>query len=173
MEETKRILVAFASKYGATREIAEKAAEVLRASGLNVDVKPATRARDAAAYDAVVLGSAVYFGGWRKQAVAFLEEWQKLPRVPPLWLFFSGPTGGNPEAQAMNGKGIPDKRRPIIERIKPRGIAFFHGKVDGARINGLEKWVLRKVNAKLGDFRDWGAIGSWAEATAQEIRGQS
>jgi menaquinone-dependent protoporphyrinogen oxidase len=170
----KRILVACVSKYGATREIAEKAAEVLRQSGLSVDVSPASGAAEAASYDAVLFGSAVYFGAWRRKAVAFLQEWGKLPAAPPLWLFFSGPTGDvDPEAQAMGGKGIPERRRQLIEQIKPRGIAFFRGKLDEARLNGLEKWAIRKANAQLGDFRDWGAITSWAEATVNEIRRQS
>jgi menaquinone-dependent protoporphyrinogen oxidase len=55
-----RVLVAYATKYGATAEIAEKMGQVLRQAGLQTDVLPADRVGDLAPYRAVVLGSAVY-----------------------------------------------------------------------------------------------------------------
>ena len=69
----KKILVAYASKYGATAEIAEKIGDVLSQAGLQTDVVPADQVRDPAAYMAVILGSAVYIGKWRKEAVKFLK----------------------------------------------------------------------------------------------------
>jgi menaquinone-dependent protoporphyrinogen oxidase len=54
-----QVLVAYATKYGATAEIAEKIAQVLRQAGLYTDVCPADRVSDLAPYKAVVLGSAV------------------------------------------------------------------------------------------------------------------
>jgi menaquinone-dependent protoporphyrinogen oxidase len=65
-------LVAYASKYGDTRQIAERIAQHLRAAaGLEVDVQPVKAIGELAGYDAVVLGSAVYYGSWVKQAVNF------------------------------------------------------------------------------------------------------
>ena len=63
-----RVLVAYGTKYGATAGIAEKIGQVLREAGLTVDVTPAGQAGDPAVYQAVVLGSAVYIGRWRKDA---------------------------------------------------------------------------------------------------------
>jgi menaquinone-dependent protoporphyrinogen oxidase len=64
-------LVAYASKYGDTRQIAERIAQHLRAAGLEVDVQPVKAIGELAGYDAVVLGSAVYYGSWMKEAVNF------------------------------------------------------------------------------------------------------
>jgi menaquinone-dependent protoporphyrinogen oxidase len=159
-----RILVAYVSKYGATSEIAEKIGQVLRHSGLQADVSSADHVDNLALYHDVVFGSAVYFGHWRKKAVAFLNSREKLLAAMPVWLFFSGPTGKvDPRVQAMRGQSIPEGQRPIIDRIKPRDIAFFLGKIDAVRLNFLERWAIKKVNAPLGDFRDWDAITSWAE----------
>jgi menaquinone-dependent protoporphyrinogen oxidase len=55
-----RVLVAYATKYGATAEIAEKMGQVLRQAGLPADVLPADHVGDLSPYKAVVLGSAVY-----------------------------------------------------------------------------------------------------------------
>ena len=54
-----KVLVAYATKYSATAEIAEKIGQVLRQAGLRTDVLPADRVSDVSSYQAVVLGSAV------------------------------------------------------------------------------------------------------------------
>ena len=59
------VLVAYASKYGATKEIAEKIGEVLQDAGCSVDVHSVSDVKDLSGYQAVVLGSAAYIGGWR------------------------------------------------------------------------------------------------------------
>jgi len=68
-----KVLVVYATKYGATAEIANEIGQVLCDKGLRADVLPADQAGDPAPYQAVVLGSAVYAGQWRKEAAAFLE----------------------------------------------------------------------------------------------------
>ena len=53
------ILVVYASKRGATKEIAEKVAQVLEVLGLNVELLAAAQAGNPSPYKAVILGSAV------------------------------------------------------------------------------------------------------------------
>jgi len=57
-----QVLVAYATKHGATAEIADKIGQVLRQAGLRTDVLPTDHVSDLVAYKAVVLGSAVYIG---------------------------------------------------------------------------------------------------------------
>ena len=68
-----RVLVAYGTKNGATGEIAEAIGEALRQAGLEADVKPANKVRDVTPYGAVVLGSALYAGTWRRGAVRLLR----------------------------------------------------------------------------------------------------
>jgi flavodoxin len=70
----KEVLVTFASKYGATAEIAEKIEDVLKESGLQSQILPVNQVRGIRTYDAFVLGSAVYIGQWRKEVVKFLKK---------------------------------------------------------------------------------------------------
>ena len=60
-----QVLVTYATKYGATREIAEKIGQTIQQAGFQVDVLPVDGVRDLAPYQAIVLGSAVYAGMWR------------------------------------------------------------------------------------------------------------
>lgn len=165
-----QVLVAYATKYGATAEIAEKIGQVLREAGLHVDVLPVDRVSDLTPYKAVVLGSAVYVGQWRKEAATFLEDNEKELAERPVWLFSSGPTGEGDPVQLMKGFRFPETLQPIADRIQPRDIAFFHGALDMKELSLAEKLVIKGIKAPVGDFRDWETISSWAVAIADALK---
>jgi len=54
------VLVVYGSRYGATRGIAARRAEILRSCGQQVDVQEGSALVDAKQYDAYVIGSAAY-----------------------------------------------------------------------------------------------------------------
>ncbi len=165
-----QVLVAYATKYGATAEIAEKIGQVLRQASLRAEVLPVERVGDLAAYRAVVLGSAVYAGQWRKEAAAFLEANEQALAERAVWLFSSGPTGEGDPAQLMKGWRFPEALQPIADRIQPRDIAFFHGVLDLKKLNLAEKLIVKALKAPVGDFRDWEAITSWAAGIAATLK---
>ena len=165
-----QVLVAYATKYGATAEIAEKIGQVLRQAGLRADVLPADRVSDLNPYKAVVLGSAVYAGQWRKEAATFLEANEKKLTEQSVWLFSSGPTGEGDPVQLMKGFRFPEALQPIADRVRPRDIAFFHGVLDMKKLNLAEKLIVKGIKAPVGDSRDWDAIASWAVAIADALK---
>jgi menaquinone-dependent protoporphyrinogen oxidase len=164
------VLVAYATKYGATAEIADKIGQVLRVAGLPADVLPVKQVKDLAPYKAVVLGSAVYIGQWRKEAAAFLKANEQALAERPVWLFSSGPTGQGDPVQLAQGWRFPNALQPIADRIHARDIAVFHGALDPKKANPIEKWVVKNVKAPFGDFRDWAAISAWAAAIADALK---
>lgn len=168
-----RVLVAYASKYGATAEIAEKIGQLLRQEDLQADVLPVNRVGNLTQYKAVIIGSAVYIGKWRKEVVKFLRTNEKLLAERSVWLFSSGPTGEGDPVELMKGWRFPEGLRPIIDRIQPRDIAIFHGMLDMKKLNFLEKFAIKNVKSPVGDFRDWDAITSWTTAIADELKKQS
>ena len=97
----KRVLVAYASKRGATAEIAEKIGQKLRQAGLDADVRPADRAGDPASYEAVILGSAVYMFRWRKAAAGFLRTNERVLAERPVWLLDEPTVSLDQPAQEM------------------------------------------------------------------------
>lgn len=164
-----RVLVAYGTKYGATAEIAERIGEVLRQAGLPTDVLPADRVGDLSAYKAVVLGSAVYIGQWRKEAAKFLKANEQALAGKPVWLFSSGPLGEGELAESLRGWRFPGRLQPIADKVQPRDIAVFHGAVDADKLNFIERWMLKNTQSPVGDFRDWDAIASWTTAIAEAI----
>jgi len=165
-----QVLVTYATKYGATAEIAEKIGLVFRQSDLPTDVLRVDDVRDLTLYRAVVLGSAVYIGRWRKEAVKFLKNNEKVLAERPVWLFSSGPTGeGDPE-ELLNGWRYPGKIQPFVDSIQPRDIALFHGTVDTEKLSFIKRSMIKNVAAPVGDFRDWESIIAWAAAVVDELK---
>jgi menaquinone-dependent protoporphyrinogen oxidase len=165
-----RILVAYATKHGATAEIAERIGQVLRKAGLQADVISADRVDDLAPYGAVALGSAIYIGRWRKEVVRFLKANEQALAERKVWLFSSGPTDEGDPLELVDGREVPEKLQPIVDRIQPQDVVVFHGAMDADDLNFLEKFAIKNVGAPLGDFRDWEAIAAWAEKIADALK---
>jgi menaquinone-dependent protoporphyrinogen oxidase len=169
----KRVLVAYSSKYGATAEIAKQIGVALEKEGLEVDVRPAEQVKAPSSYGAVVLGSAVYAGQWRKEAAEFLQANEQALKDLPVWLFSSGPTGKGDPVEVMKGWRFPENLQAVADRISPRDTAFFMGEIDMHKLNLPERMIVKAIKAPTGDFRDWESIESWAVSVASELKGNA
>jgi menaquinone-dependent protoporphyrinogen oxidase len=168
-DHSSRILVAYATKYGATAEIAERIGDRLRLAHLPTDTLSVSSVNDLSPYRAVVLGSAVYIGQWREAAAQFLKNQESALEQRPVWLFSSGPTGTGDPVELMKGWRFPQALQPIVDRIRPREIAFFHGNLNPEKLTMVERWIVKCIGAPVGDFRDWEAIDAWAATIASTL----
>ena len=107
------VLVAYASRHGATRGIAERIGRRLEAAGATVDVCSVTEAGDTAGCDAVVLGSALYLYHWMGEARDYAKRIRKSVAGKPVWLFSSGPFGEDK---------VDKKGRDVLEAAGPKEI---------------------------------------------------
>lgn len=164
------ILVAFETKYGATQEIAQKISDVLTKAGLSTDILPISEAQGLAPYKAIILGSAVFTGDWRKEAAEFLETNEKALAEKIVWLFSSGPLGEGTVEENSKGWQFPKTLQPIADRIDPRDIAVFHGKVDVEKLSLMHKFMVKVAKVPVGDFRKWDDITSWAKEIADALK---
>jgi menaquinone-dependent protoporphyrinogen oxidase len=164
-----RVLIAYATKYGATAEIADKIGQVLTEAGFDVEVLPADLVHDVTPYGAVVLGSGVYVGQWRKEAVDLLKSHEEVLAQRPVWLFSSGPTGKGDPVELMKGWRFPEALAPNADRIGVRDKALFHGAIDIKRLSLPEKLLIKGIKAPIDDYRDWDAITAWAAGIAAAL----
>jgi menaquinone-dependent protoporphyrinogen oxidase len=161
-----KVLVAGASRHGGTREIAAAIAEELRAAGFDADFREAGDVADLDRYGAVVLGSAVYAGGWRPEALRLVERHRAELAKVPLWLFSSGPLG----ADGPEPDGDPNRVAELARATGARGHRIFAGRLDRRTLGLGERLVAGLVGAPQGDFRDWEAIRAWTRQIAASLR---
>jgi menaquinone-dependent protoporphyrinogen oxidase len=170
------ILVAYASKYGATRGIAQRIAEKLRAAGQETEARPVKAAGDLTGYEAVVIGSAIYYGSWLKEAMEFVRRNRAVLAARPVWLFSSGPLGTSAtDAQGhdLRRAAEPKELAELRAAINPRDHRVFFGALNRSKM-GLKDRMLTSLPAARalfleGDFRDWKDIEAWAESIAHEL----
>lgn len=175
-----KVLVAYATRHGATTAIATQIAEKLTASGHDASALPVEDVTDIDDYQAVVLGGAAYMTHWLKPAIRFAHHHHADLAAKQVWLFSSGPLG--PDHVDAQGQDVRISTRPmewdeLVPLIRPRGEAVFFGAYDPtAPAIGLGEKLMRRMPAAAktlpaGDFRDWRAIDSWATEIATSLSG--
>jgi menaquinone-dependent protoporphyrinogen oxidase len=154
------VLVAYASKHGATAGIAVAITKALNASGVSAACIEAEDVATLAGYDAVVLGSAVYMKRWRPQARRFLRRHGAALTTRPFWVFSSGPVGD----PAKDNPAWSQPRRTIAKAVAlgAREHKVFGGVAQGAMAKDLPE--------EHRDRRDWDEIREWAEGIAAQLR---
>lgn len=160
----RRLLVVYASKHGATREIAETIGEQLRTHGLEPTVAGATDAPAPDGFAGIVVGSAVYMGHWRREARRYLGQHRDALRNRPLWIFTSGPIDASDEADHT-----PAKIRALVDDVGARDHVTFHGRLPDKPGNFVERSMVSATPEDKRDARDWPAIRAWAHSIAVEL----
>lgn len=159
-----KVLVAVGSKYGATRELAQAVSEVLRDFGFDAVCHDAKDVDAVTAYDAVIIGSAVYGGFWRRDASGLIHDHLDELRLKPVWLFSSGPVGLPPRPAESAGEGDT-----LIDLVGARGHQVFSGYLNPDRLNFGERAIIRGLKASVGDYREWGQVKNWAREIAHQL----
>lgn len=172
------VLVAYASRHGATAGIAKQIAEDLRSAGLSADAVPAKDVHDIGPYDALVIGGAAYMYHWSKDALTFVKRHHAELGSRPVWLFSSGPLGT--DTVDKDGRDVLESSRPkefddLATMLHPRDQRIFFGAYNPtAAPIGLSEKLLGLMPAArdalpAGDFRDWPAIDAWAHDIAAAL----
>lgn len=162
-----KFLVTVASRHGATAEIGDTIAAVLREAGHEVETPAPETVATLDGYDAIVLGSAVYAGRWLDPARAFVQRHATALATRPVWLFSSGPIGEPPMPEGELPEALA-----LADRIGARGHRSFAGRLDRSRLGFVERAITGALHAPEGDFRSWDSIRTWAGEIAGVLAGE-
>jgi menaquinone-dependent protoporphyrinogen oxidase len=159
-----KILVAYGSKMGGTAGIAEAVAGSLRERGHQVTLLPAGEVPRKAVWAAAVVGSALYAGRWRSQAVRLLKRLARTGPTPKVWLFHSGPLG---DEHADDPQPLPKKVQALAERLGAPDVVTFGGRLAEEGAGSIARAMIR--NGKGGDWRQMDQAAAWGNAIADEL----
>jgi menaquinone-dependent protoporphyrinogen oxidase len=170
-----KILVAYASDQGSTKEIAERIAVRIPSSVGETVCQPLDKLEQANGYDAVVIGSAVHNGKWLPEASDFIHRGSEELAEQPLWTFSVGTTDALPrlfrkKAMVLEETQVADA---ISHDIHPIGHKLFSGVLQAELVPTIPRTILRVFGGRFGDLRDWTAIDGWADEIVLQLQGST
>ncbi len=187
-----KALIAYGTRYGATRTTSERIAEVLLKNGTNTTVINAKNAMNISVeeYDLIVVGSGIKFGKWTKEAENFLRRHRGALQCKQLAIFVSsalwplfaigGPfhdeLGKSTIASTVLSREEAQMKYLLMQvkkqRISPFTMDLFGGILDFAGIGGVSGMILKGLRNDLEqrgvdtsmpyDNRDWNKIDQWS-----------
>ncbi|RJR36860.1 MAG: hypothetical protein C4576_23355 [Desulfobacteraceae bacterium] len=172
--DEKPVLVTYATYCGSTAGVAEAIAKTMSEKGVKCEARIAKNVGSLEGYRAVVVGSAVRAASWWPEALGFVSKnEQMLSRMPVAYfltcisLYKDGPE------QRKTALTYFD---PVLKNspgVKPVDLACFAGALDYSKMGFMYRAIMKsKMEAKgvpEGDYRDWDAIGAWAEAVLPRL----
>jgi len=161
---TKSILLAYATRFGSTQEVAEAIATALREAGFEVELQRMQEVQRLDGYDAVVLGAAIYNTHWHQGAHKFLSQYQETLCQLPVAIFALGPLSASEVAMERSRRQLA-KELSRYPWLKPVVMEMFVGKLDPTKLGFFDR-----LGARASDHRDWNAIRAWANALSAQLQ---
>jgi menaquinone-dependent protoporphyrinogen oxidase len=163
---SQHVLVAFATRFGSTADVAEAIGMCLEQVGAFADVRPVDEVTHLDRYDAIMLGSAVRSGKWLPEAVQFLEAHRYVLKTLPVAYFTLCLTLRHDTPE--NRRTVLDYHTPLLNdfpEVRPVSIGMFAGMLDFADLPLATRRMSRAAGIPEGDFRDWSLIRDWTLET--------
>ena len=155
------ILVAYATRYGSTQEVAEAIAATLREGGAAIDCRRLKEVKTLDGYTAIVVGAPLYMFHWHKDAKSFLSRHRQALLARPVAVFAMGPL----KDEAKDWQDVRaqlDKELLKFSWLMPVAAEVFGGKHDPAKLTFPHSLIPALKQMPACDIRDWTAIHAWA-----------
>ncbi len=157
-----KVLVAYGSKRRSTAEIAGRIGDTLRGLGLETRVVAANEVRNAEAYDAVIVGGALYAFRWHRHARRFVRRSAEVLRQRDTWFFSSGPLDDSAKSEIAPVAGV----QKLMALVGAQGHITFGGRL----APDAKGFIASKMaQTRAGDWRDLGQIDAWAREVGQRL----
>jgi len=159
-------LIAYASKYGATRQACQELAGKLSGTVTLADLATGETA-DPGDFDRVLVGGAIYAGGLRPEAKLFLQTHHDVLLRKDLGLFLCGADETADNREKFFADNVPAE---LLAHARVRG--HFGHQFHFDRMNFFERMIVRKiVKVRQSEDRlDLEAIGRFARDVEQQTQ---
>jgi menaquinone-dependent protoporphyrinogen oxidase len=177
MSENGRILVTYASHFGATAGVAQAIGKTLTECGAQVDIFPMPEVKALSPYRAVVAGSAINAGAWLPDAWRFIKTDQAELNSKPFAAFLVCMTLAMKNGEQYRSN-IATWMEPVRSLAKPVSEGLFAGALDIKKIPPFSDRLKFRLSVLFGvwqegDHRDWIAIRTWSESIYPLLTGKS
>ena len=185
---SKKVLIVYGTRYGATEGASEEIAKVLSESGLDTTVINAgkEKIKDISVYDMVIIGSGMQMAKWTGGAENFLKKYIKELSQKKTAIFVSSAAKAmfeydknNEELEKIKKQYLEDKAAQY--GLNPVSMVIFGGVWDFNKMSFIFRKTLSPVKIKIEeagikevspgcyDTRDWEIIRNWAKEMAGKV----
>lgn len=166
-----KILLAYASAAGSTKEIAERMHARLQSANIGaITLSPVSDTLSLADYDALIIGSCLHIG-WLRSGSSFIKRISKELQhgtTIPIWAFSVG-IPPNDNKRVEEEKTTETWLRKYVDL---KGHSLFMGSYTPGK--GAMDWVWKKTFTRFFgegyDKRDWKAIDAWTDSIIPELK---
>jgi menaquinone-dependent protoporphyrinogen oxidase len=169
-----KILVAYASAHGTTAEVATFISKTLEVYGAEVTCAAVESIESVKDYDAFVLGTAIHEGIWLRSMMLFIDKFEAELAQKPVYFFVTCIRIVEADGYDHVMKNYMDTK--TLEKLNVKNVNAFGGAIQLNEIDWNERWALglrydgTNLQARLNaDYRDWYAIGAWANSIAKDL----
>ncbi len=170
-----KALIVHASEFGSTKEVAHVVAEEFFQKGFDVKIENAAEVKQIKQYDAVIIGAAIHYDKWMKEARGFIKRFEQELSTKQVAYFFTCLTLVKARQKDLNK--VMKYSNDILSsslKIKPISVGAFAGVLDYTRMKHFNKFVAKIVFTLLKirpkDYRRWGEIYHWINETIDAVK---
>lgn len=169
-----RILVAYATAHGSSKEVAQFIGRVLSTYSAEVTVANVVDIKSVEGYDAYVLGTPIHASLWLQEMCTFFDRFREPLMQKPMYFWITCIRSLEEDGKKHALQYYFDYK--LLNDYQVRETAVFTGKLDTRDITRQEQWFLAaNYDGKLlpgnihQDYRDWQAIAAWANSIAVDL----
>jgi menaquinone-dependent protoporphyrinogen oxidase len=137
---SQKILIAYATRYGSTREVAEKISDHIKLEGYCVELIPCKEVESLESYKFIIFGTPLYIGRMLKDAKSFLVKHQDELSKKPVAIFSLGPLR-QVQHDLESTRSQLDQELKQFPWLKPVSIEMFGGKYDPKQLHFPDKFL--------------------------------
>lgn len=153
-----KVLVAYATRGGTARDVAEVVGAELRSAGHDVRVADLKERPEIDGAELVVLGSGINAGTWYQEATAWVAAEEPLLRAARVAVFNTCLNAADP-AKRAEALGY---NRSTAERIGAEVSESFAGRYVPEQVSWWRRMFLRTMQKPTQDHLDLAAVRAWA-----------
>jgi len=162
----KKILIAYDSKHGSTATVVRQIAGVLCDCGYQADISLARKVDDLSAYDAVVVGSPIYWAKFLPGIQRFLKKHEATLAAMPVAVFvlstYADETTGLIKEEVKDF--FVDKELEKVPSIKPVGeVGLFGGAFTLRTLFPVEVLAMTLENYSDLNYLNQDVVVSWSQ----------